>query len=100
MLNHETLREFFEAVLREDSETLARIEASPANTRIEQQLFIFSISALLELLDPRGETELKTFRKLLYTSELNRELRERGAQISIYHSTGKVDSNLYCLKAT
>ena len=99
-MNHETLREFFEAVLRHDSETLARIESGPADARIEQQQFIFSISALMGLLDPHGETEAKTFRKLLYTSELNRELRERGAQISIYHSTGKVDSNLYCLKAT
>ena len=94
------LREFFEAVLRHDEETLRRIEAGPDDARIEQQQFIFSIAALLELLDPSGETELKAFRKMLYTSELNRELGEKGAQIAVYCSTGKVDSNLYCLKAT
>lgn len=100
MLTSDKLCIFFEAVLRHDAKTLQQIEAGPADARIEYQQFIFSIAALLELLEPDGKTELKAFRKMLYTSELNRELREKGAQITIYHSTGKVDSNLYCLKAT
>ena len=100
MLDSDKLREFFEAVLHHDEETLRRIEAGPTDARIEQQQFIFSITALLELLDPQGEIELKAFRKILYSSELNRELGEHGVQITVYRSTGKVDSNLYCLKAT
>ena len=100
MLDSDKLRNFFEAVLHHDEKTLRRIEAGPTDARIEQQQFIFSIAALLELLDPDGDIELKAFRKMLYTSELNRELGEKGALITIYRSTGKVDSNLYCLKAT
>lgn len=100
MLTSDKLCIFFEAVLRHDDKTLQQIEAGPADARIEHQQFIFSIAALLELLEPDGKTGLKAFRKMLYSSELNRELRDKGAQITIYYSTGKVDSNLYCLKAT
>ena len=100
MLNHSDLLQFFESVLDGDTETIHRIDHGPAEARIEHRHFIFSIAALLEILDPQGKTGMKAFRRLLYTSELNRELGARGAEISVFHSSGKVDSNTYCLKAT
>ena len=90
---------FFESVLQQDEATLKRIEDGPDDARIEQQQFIFSLAALLQLLD-KPETSIKAFRKLLYSSDLNHQLRSRGAQITVFHHSGKVDSNLYCLKAT
>ena len=99
MLSLDDVQEFFKAVLQRDEATLKRIEDGPDDARIEQQQFVFSLAALLELLD-KPETSMKTFRKLLYSSELNRQLRTRGAEITVFHDSGKIDSNLYSLKAT
>ncbi len=94
------VHEFFDAVLAADEKVLQRIEAGPANAWVEQQTFVFSLAALLALLDCDSEMTLTAFKKLIYCSELNLELRDRGAEITLFRSTGKVDSNLYCLKAT
>ena len=100
MLCADDVHDLFEAVLQRKADALQRIEAGPENARIEEGKFVFTIAALLAILDPEGSTDLKTFHKLLYSSELNRELRARGAEITVYHSTGKIESNFYCLKAT
>ena len=94
------LHEFFDGVLAADEIVLHRIETGPENAWVEQRAFVFSLAALLTLLDSEGEMTLKAFKKLIYSSELNRELSDHGAEITLFRSTGKVDSNLYCLKAT
>ncbi len=100
MVTLNQVRAFFEGFLQGDVEVLRRIEAGPAEAYIENGQLVFSLAALLEILDSKGDIELKAFKQLLYTSELNRELGESGAEIAIHLNTGKTDSNRYCLKAT
>ncbi len=100
MVQIEQVYSFFEAVLREDAGVLNKIENGPHNARFERRQFVFSIKALQTLLDPQNKMEYSAFKKLLYSSELNLQLRLQGAEIEVFHNQGKVDSNLYCLKAT
>ena len=62
--------------------------------------FVFSLEGLWRLCDPQETLSFNDFRRMLYASELNQQLRTRGLEVAIYRSTGKVSSNLYCLKAT
>ena len=100
MVTLNQVRAFFEGFLQGDAEVLRRIETGPADAFVEDGQFVFSLAALLEILDSKGDMELKAFKQLLYTSELNRELGAAGAEVGIHTSTGKTDSNRYCLKAT
>ena len=100
MLALDDVRQFFDSVIVGEDAVLQRIERGPENVWIEGQQFVFSIAALLALLEPEGGTSLKVFKNLLYSSKLNRELGALGAEIIVYQNTGKVDSNLYCLKTT
>ena len=80
-LSLDDVHAFFDAVLQQDDAILKRIEEGPDDARIEQQQFVFSLAALLQLLD-KPETSMKAFRKLLYSSGLNRQLHARGAKIT------------------
>lgn len=94
------VRALFEAVMRSDARVLQRIEDCPAEAWFEEGLFVFSLVGLLSVIDPQGSTDARQFRQLLYSSRLNQELRAGGAEIVVFDATGKVKSNLYCLKAT
>ena len=96
----DAVREFLLAVLRGDADVTARIAAGPDDARFEDGCFVFSPAALHRLLDAGGDTDPKRFRQMLYASTLNRDLRAQGAEIAVFLDTGKVRSNLYCLKAT
>lgn len=38
------------------------------------------------------------FRKALFNSPINEEMKNRGGEIGIMENTGKVDESVYCLK--
>ncbi len=38
------------------------------------------------------------FRKVLFNSPINEEMKKRGGEIAILENTGKVDKSVYCLK--
>ena len=61
---------------------------------------MFSLVGLLSVIEPQGSSDARQFRQLLYSSRLNQELRTDGAEIVVFDAAGKVNSNLYCLKAT
>ena len=94
------VRDFLLAAHAGDPELRQTIENSSIDARFDGDRFVFSVDALWRLCDPESELGFAEFRKMLYASELNSELRARGLEIDIYRSTGKIRSNLYCLKAT
>ena len=96
----ETARNFLLAVHANEPSLLARIERGPDDAWMESDGFVFSIEALWRLCDPGQDTSLGDFRRALYASELNRYLAGKGLAVSVFRQTGKVDSNLYCLKTT
>jgi hypothetical protein len=100
MASVDTVRDFLLAAHAQDPRLRQTIENTPGEARYDAGQFIFSLRALWRLCDPGAETEFGAFRRMLYASELNRELRGHGLEIAIFRSTGKVRSNLYCLKAT
>ena len=100
MLSADSVRDFLLAVHAREPQLVSRIEKTPAECRLEPGRFVFSLEALWSLCDPQAILDFAAFRRMIYASELNRELRLRGLEIAIYRSTGKVRSNLYCLKAT
>jgi hypothetical protein len=44
------------------------------------------------------DLEYKAFRKALFHSPLNEEMKKRGGEIVILENKGKVDESVYCLK--
>ena len=96
----DSVREFLLEVNSGSADVERKIEEASNECRIEAGLFVFSLEGLWQLCDPRKSLPFVDFRRMLYASELNRQLREQGLEVAVYQSTGKVSSNLYCLKAT
>lgn len=96
----DAVRDYLLAVHAGDPDLCRRIRKMPDAARFDGECFVFSLEALWRLCDPEQGLDFAAFRRMLYASELNRELRARGLEIALYRSTGKVGSNLYCLKAT
>ena len=88
---------FFINVINEDVDTLNKIVNKSGSIYLKGGKLIFSIKGLSDFLDEEGSKSFNEFKKMLYSSYLNAELLEYGAKIEIYHSTSKVDTNLYCL---
>lgn len=72
--------------------------------RIVDNALEFTIPALHKLVESRLagldkplEIGYKSFRKLLFTSTLNMDLRRIGAEVVVHQSSGKVDSGVYRL---
>ena len=92
------VRDFYAAVLAQDAQTLQRIEDSTEELELQAQGFVFSLPALHRLLDPQQSLEFRDFRKLLYASTLNQQLGAFDAEVTLLHTTGKVDTSRYCLR--
>lgn len=76
--------------------------ASPSPTTTHQIKFIddvlvFTLQSLYELLCPENQGSYEQFRSMLYASNLNEELGKLGYTVSIYESSGKVDTTWYQL---
>ena len=93
------VRDFFAAVLARDAHALQCIEHAE-EFELQPQGFIFSLPALHRLLDPQQNLAYPDFRKLLYASTLNQELSAFDAEVTLFQTTGKVDTSRYCLRQT
>lgn len=72
--------------------------ALPKNADIQwhgNQL-VFTLKGLHAWLDT--DIDYTEFRKALFASQINAELREAGLLIDLFNSTGKVDTNRYRLR--
>jgi hypothetical protein len=92
------VREFFAAVLARDAAALQCIEASAGDLELRAEGFVFSLPALHAVLDPGQSLAYRDFRRLLYASALNQELSAFDAEVTLFQSSGKTDSSLYCLR--
>ena len=92
------VRDFFAAVLARDAAALALIEAAGAELELREQGFVFSLPALHAALDPGQSLAYRDFRRLLYDSTLNQELSAFDAEVTLFRSSGKTDTSLYCLR--
>jgi hypothetical protein len=94
----EDVRDFFAAVLARDAAALQRIEASAGGLELRSEGLVFSLPALHAALDPGQSLAYRDFRKLLYASTLNQELSAFDAEVTLFRSSGKTDTSLYCLR--
>ena len=97
-ISSDDVRDFFAAVLARDAAALQRIAASVEGLELRPQGFVFSLPALHAALDPGQSLAYREFRKLLYDSTLNQELSAFDAEVTLFQSSGKTDTSLYCLR--
>jgi len=98
-ITSDELRDFFAAVLAQDAAALQRIEQSAGDLELRPEGLVFSLPALHAALDPGQSLAYRDFRKLLYDSTLNQELSAFDAEVTLFRSSGKTDTSLYCLRA-
>lgn len=87
------------------SSTLSQLSnSSPSSpTTITHQIkfiddvLVFTLQALYKLLYPEDQGSYEQFRSMLYASNLNEELGKLGYTVSIYESSGKIDTTCYQL---
>ncbi len=92
------IMEFFEGFLNQDPLVLSRINAAGEGVFVRDGEFVFSLEGLYRLTDPKQSDDFRGFRKMLYSSSLNRDLRNLDAEVVVYQSSGKLATNLYCLR--
>ena len=92
------IRDFFCLVLGRNAAALDMINAAEADFQLLPQGFVFSLPALHAMLDPEQCLPYRDFRNLLYDSTLNQELSAFDAEVTLFRSSGKIDSSLYCLR--
>ena len=92
------VRDFFTAVLQRDADALQRIAAFGEGLELRSEGFVFSLPALHAAVDFEQTLAYRDFRKLLYDSTLNQELSAFDAEVTLFHSSGKSDTSLYCLR--
>jgi len=92
------IRDFFALVLAKNPAALDLINAAQEDLQLLPQGFVFSLPALHALLDPEQDMLYCDFSKLLYDSSLNQELSAFDAEVTLFRSSGKVDTSLYCLR--
>jgi hypothetical protein len=94
----EDIRNFFCLVLTQNPAALDLINAAEDDLQLLPQGFVFSLPALHALLDPEQNMAYRSFSKLLYHSTLNQELSTFDAEVTLFRSSGKIDTSLYCLR--
>lgn len=97
-INIDQIRDFFAQVLAKEAAALDLISQCGADLQLLPQGFVFSLPALHNLLDPSQNLAYREFRELIYNSTLNQELSAFDAEVSLFQSTGKTDTSLYCLR--
>lgn len=63
----------------------------------EDELLVFSLLALYQLLELETELVFSVFRRALYQGNMNEELAAQGGRILVHESAGRIDENLYVL---
>ena len=97
-ITQDDIRDFFDQVLAKNAAALDLIAAAEVDLQLLPQGFVFSLPALHALLDPEQCLPYRDFRSLLYDSTLNQELSAFDAEVTLFRSSGKVDTSLYCLR--
>ncbi len=97
-ITQEHIRDFFSLVLAKNPAALDLINATEEELQLLPQGFVFSLPALHNMLDPEQSLQFRDFRKLLYDSTLNQELSAFDAEVTVFQSSGKIDTSLYCLR--
>ena len=92
------IRNFFGLVLSKNPAALDLINDAEDDLQLLPQGFVFSLPALHALLDPAQNLAYRDFSKLLYDSTLNQELSAFDAEVTLFRSSGKIDTSLYCLR--
>jgi hypothetical protein len=94
----EDIRNFFCLVLTQNPAALDLINAAEDDLQLLPQGFVFSLPALHALLDPEQNMAYRSFSNLLHDSTLNQELSAFDAEVTLFRSSGKIDTSLYCLR--
>ena len=97
-ITQDHIRDFFSLVLAKNPATLDLINAAEEELQLVPQGFVFSLPALHATRDPEQSLDYRDFRKLLYDSTLNQELSVFDAEVTLFKSSGKSDTSLYCLR--
>jgi len=91
---------FFERVALRDAEELRRLHADPAFA-LDPDRWRFTLPDLFAYLQQRDEafsgTDYLRFRRALFNSSVNRNVRRFGAEIVIADNRSKVDQSTYAL---
>jgi hypothetical protein len=98
IITQDEIRNFFSLVLAKNAAALDLINQAESDLQLLPQGFVFSLPALHAILDPEHSLPYRDFRKLLYDSTLNQELSAFDAEVTLFRSSGKIDSSLYCLR--
>jgi hypothetical protein len=97
-ITKDDIRDFFGLVLAKNPAALDLINAAEEDLQLLPQGFVFSLPALHALLDPGQNLGYREFCKLLYDSSLNQELSAFDAEVTLFRSSGKIDTSFYCLR--
>jgi hypothetical protein len=97
-ITQDDIRDFFSLVLAKNAAALELINQADSDLQLLPQGFVFSLPALHVMLDPEHSLPYRDFRKLLYDSTLNQELSAFEAEVTLFRSSGKIDTSLYCLR--
>jgi hypothetical protein len=98
VISIDIIRDFFRLVLTQNPAALDLINVAEDDLQLLPQGFVFSLPALHALLDPGQNLPYRDFSKLLYDSSLNQELSAFDAEVTLFRSSGKIDTSLYCLR--
>jgi hypothetical protein len=98
IITQDDIRDFFSLVLAKNAAALDLINQADSDVQLLPQGFVFSLPALHALLDPEQNMAYRSFSKLLYDSTLNQELSAFDAEVTLFRSSGKIDTSLYCLR--
>ena len=98
LITQKNIRDFFSLVLARNAAALDLIDVAQEDAQLLPQGFVFSLPALHAMLDPEQNLPYRDFRSLLYDSTLNQELSAFDAEVTLFRSSGKIDTSLYCLR--
>jgi len=89
---------FFSEVLNEVPELLVRINESSMGIYFEKGRLVFDLTSLYEFIFSSDELSFMEFKKLLYGSELNKQLMAEGGKVVLTDNRGNVNKSLYGLE--
>lgn len=89
---------FFIDVIETKSKTLEAVRQSSHTIYFKDEQLIFSLKGLYLFLNGAEKMTFLEFKKMLYSSRLNQQLKTHLGQVKVYHSTAKIDSSLYSLE--
>jgi len=83
--------------LNKEHEVLVKIADFEGEIFIENNALVFTLKGLFDCLNADEEMHYLAFRRVLYSSRLNEDLRVHNGYVEVHCSTGKVDDSFYRL---